>query len=103
MCHLHLYFQARISDEANLPPDPRLPNTQRNLYMCAGMSLLDAMLEGGEPGCTGQAGGPTGKILFAGINSTLCLQSTKPEASFDACSLHRGVIFICKYIQKLLA
>ncbi len=28
------------------------------------MSLLDAMLEGGEPGCTGQAGGPTGKIYY---------------------------------------
>ena len=46
------------------------------------MSLLDAMLEGAEPGCTGQAGGPTGKILFAGIKTTLHLQSHKPRRSF---------------------
>jgi len=60
-----------------------------NLYMFAGMSLLDAMLEGGEPGCTGQAGGPTGKILSASIKTTLHRNPTNPEAAFAACNLHR--------------
>ena len=69
--------------------------------MCAGMSLLDAMLEGGEPGCTGQADGPTGKLLSAGIKSTC--NPTNPEAAFDACNLHWGAIIMCKYLQKLLA
>ncbi len=58
--------------------------------MCAGMSLLDAMLEGAEPGCTGQAGGPTGKIYYP-----ICRQQTYPTpAAFDACNLHRGVTTI---------
>ncbi|KAL0048805.1 hypothetical protein WJX82_011551 [Trebouxia sp. C0006] len=39
----------------------------------SGMSLLDAMLEGGEPGCTGQADGPTGPTTFEGIANSMKL------------------------------
>ncbi|DBA89074.1 hypothetical protein WJX77_001689 [Trebouxia sp. C0004] len=67
--------QAHSIPPAGVLPPPKFQSSTAQpaqpASSASGMSLLDAMLEGSEPGCTGQAGGPTGPTTFEGIAKSL--------------------------------